>query len=76
MDPLKMHFLLNMGIFHCYVSLPEGTTTGNMLSLIDVFLPYGLKIIDTFRIPSNQQKQQQNHRYLTITPLARLLNFL
>ena len=24
MDPLKMHFLLNMGIFHCYVSLPEG----------------------------------------------------
>ena len=24
MDPLKMYFLLNMGIFHCYVSLPEG----------------------------------------------------
>ncbi len=23
--PLKMYFLLNMGIFHCYVSLPEGT---------------------------------------------------
>ena len=22
---LKMYFLLNMGIFHCYVSLPEGT---------------------------------------------------
>ena len=21
---LKMYFLLNMGIFHCYVSLPEG----------------------------------------------------
>ena len=25
MDPLKMYFLLKMGIFHCYVSLPEGT---------------------------------------------------
>ena len=25
MDPLKMYFLLKMRIFHCYVSLPEGT---------------------------------------------------
>ena len=24
MDPLKMYFLLKMGTFHCYVSLPEG----------------------------------------------------
>ena len=24
MDPLKMYFLLNMVIFHCYVSLLEG----------------------------------------------------
>ena len=24
MDPLKMIFRSNMGIFHCYVSLPEG----------------------------------------------------
>ena len=24
MEPLKMNFLLKMGIFHCYVSLPEG----------------------------------------------------
>ena len=24
MDPVKMSFLLNMVIFHCYVSLPEG----------------------------------------------------
>ena len=24
MDPLKMYFLLKMGIIHCYVSLPEG----------------------------------------------------
>ena len=24
MDSLKMYFLLKMGIFHCYVSLPEG----------------------------------------------------
>ncbi len=23
-----MHFLLNMGIFHCYVGLPKGTTHG------------------------------------------------
>ena len=27
MDPLKMHFLLKMGRFHCYVSLPEGKST-------------------------------------------------
>ncbi len=36
MDPLKMYFLLKMGIFHCYVSLPEGTffatSTSNLLS--------------------------------------------
>jgi len=25
MHPLKMYFLLKMGIFHSYVSLPEGT---------------------------------------------------
>ena len=24
MDPLKIYFLLKVGIFHCYVSLPEG----------------------------------------------------
>ena len=24
MDPWKMIFFLNMGIFHCYISLPEG----------------------------------------------------
>ena len=24
MDPLRMYFLSKMGIFHCYVSLPEG----------------------------------------------------
>ena len=23
MDPLKMYFILNLGIFYCYVSLPE-----------------------------------------------------
>ena len=23
LDPLKMYFLLKMGIFHCYVTLPE-----------------------------------------------------
>ena len=26
MDPLKMYFLLEMGIFHCCVSLPEGSS--------------------------------------------------
>ena len=25
---LKMYFLLNMGIFYCYVSLPEGIFPG------------------------------------------------
>ena len=24
MDHLKMYFLLKLGMFHCYVSLPEG----------------------------------------------------
>ena len=27
MDPLKMYFLLKMGIFQCYISLPEGIWT-------------------------------------------------
>ena len=26
MDPLKMYFLLKIGISDCYVSLPEGNT--------------------------------------------------
>ena len=26
LDPLKMCFILNMGMFHCHVSLPEGIT--------------------------------------------------
>ena len=26
MDPLKMYFLLKMVVFHCYVSLLEGST--------------------------------------------------
>ena len=30
MDPLKMYFLLNKVIFHCYVSLPEGNHSLNM----------------------------------------------
>ena len=29
MDPLKMYFLLKMGIFHCYVGLPEGDMYNN-----------------------------------------------
>ena len=35
-----MYFLLNMGIFHCYVSLPEGTNFGgiNMLIFAGTFL--------------------------------------
>jgi len=36
---LKMYFLLKMGIFHCYVSLPEGITlliTGKGAHLVGV----------------------------------------
>ena len=36
MDPLKMYFLLNMGIFHCYVSLPEGISY--ILQIVKFFL--------------------------------------
>ena len=32
MDPLKTCFPLNMGIFHCYVSLPEGNTFMDQLA--------------------------------------------
>ncbi len=32
-DPVKMYFLLNMGIFHCYVSLPEGNYFFSILVL-------------------------------------------
>ncbi len=33
MDPLKMYFLLNMEIFHCYVRLTEGKYTSPMDSI-------------------------------------------
>ena len=39
MDPLKMYFLLKMGIFHCYVSLPEGKTHFNVFFLSPGFNP-------------------------------------
>ena len=34
MNPLKMYFLLKMGIFHCYVSLPERTVSGHRKSKV------------------------------------------
>ena len=34
MDPVKMYFLLKMGMFHCYVSLPEGKWVFLVLPLI------------------------------------------
>ena len=34
MDPVKMYFLLKMGMFHCYVSLPEGKWFFLVLPLI------------------------------------------
>jgi len=27
---LEMHFLLKMGMFHCYVNLPEGKSSQNI----------------------------------------------
>ena len=36
MDPLKMHFLLKVGIFHCYVSLPEGVVRVNISTCFGV----------------------------------------
>ena len=39
MNPLKMYFLLKMGIFHCHVSLLEGNTQGlPMLTALRGFL--------------------------------------
>ena len=32
MDPLKMILLLKSGIFHCYVSLPEGTQKDSFMN--------------------------------------------
>ena len=37
MDPLKMCFLLKMGIFHCYVSLPEGIRMSTSLGSTSLF---------------------------------------
>ena len=42
MDPVKMYFLLKMGIFHGYVSLPEG----NIFSHLKIgLLPQKEKIV-------------------------------
>ena len=32
---LKVYFLVKMGIFHCYVSLPEGIPPGEVRKIID-----------------------------------------
>ena len=44
MDPLKMYFLLKMGIFHCYVSLQEGSS--QMLRAIRV-----VQLVEHDRLP-------------------------
>ena len=34
MDPLKIYFLFKMVIFHCFVSLPQGTYTKDVIFLV------------------------------------------
>ena len=49
MGQLKMHFLLTMGMFHCYVSLPEGTAFSKTTTLkphILIFYVGALMIVD------------------------------
>ena len=33
---LKMYFVLNMVIFHCYVSLPEGNSNVTLFKYLDL----------------------------------------
>ena len=35
MDPLKMHLLSKMWIFHCYVSLPEGRSLNTIWNAVN-----------------------------------------
>ena len=37
MHPLKMYFLLKVGIFHCYVSLPDGNCN-QLTGLLPLFI--------------------------------------
>ena len=49
MGQLKMHFLLTMGMFHCYVSLPEGNAFSKTTKLkphILIFCVGALMIVD------------------------------
>ena len=61
MDPLKMYFLLKLGIFHCYVSLPEGSTLQfrDISNLGTTILPTPKK---TWNIDGRLQFKKENTR--------------
>ena len=60
MDPLKMYVLLNMGMFHCYVSLPEGNTDIN-------YRTFGLEVA----IAPPDQKVKKNTFFSSIVAFWR-----
>ena len=51
MDPLKIYFLFKMGVFHCYVSLPEGIGKMSTIRSFNVGWLAELKTLD-IEVPS------------------------
>ena len=58
MNPLKMYFLLNMGIFHCYVSLPEGRHVFFSKTIANRHLRRNMNIHFQISSPSRGRKSQ------------------
>ena len=58
MDPLKMYFLLKMGIFHGYVTLPEGNKN---LVCITSHKIHEKRDFQTIRISHDSDKTAGSH---------------
>ena len=55
-----MYFLLKMGIFHCYVSLSEGTRLGDVAGWHKLWVDrtYGKPIIEARRVGNGISSQE------------------
>ena len=81
MDPLKMYFLLKMGIFHCYVSLLEGKetfdrknfSTGQCFALGSTTTTGKLRLITSFGWP-RCAISLPCHRFITWVSVSWKLN--
>ena len=58
-----MYFLFAMGIFHCYVSLPEGTSPQIRMTNIDLQLKQSWKFPSSLRHVIDEVRFQADRRF-------------